>query len=73
MMNLQQMRQRDDFFQVTDKPIPDISFLGKKIQEMCKGLKSYWLFPSDEMPPAGMNGTMGDEEDEEADGTVGML
>ena len=63
------------FFQAADKPIPDISFLGKKVQAMCKGLKTYWLFPSDEMPPAGMNGSMGDEGDEEAeaDGTVGKL
>jgi len=35
-------------FTVAEEAIKDISFLGDRVQEMCKGLNTYWMYPDNE-------------------------
>ena len=35
-------------FTVAEEPIKDIAFLGSKVQEMCEGLETYWMYPEEQ-------------------------
>ncbi|ESO00821.1 hypothetical protein HELRODRAFT_175309 [Helobdella robusta] len=44
------MQEPSDFvsivFKISGEPIGDISFMNKKAKEMCKGLSTYWMYPT---------------------------
>lgn len=33
-------------YQTSGDPVTDISFLSKEARDMCKGVSTYWMYPS---------------------------
>ena len=53
MQNPENIEEEDEedgeqTFAVAEEPIKDISFLGSKVQEMCEGLETYWMYPEEQ-------------------------